>query len=69
MGKYQSLIRNEKTILVLNNEGELLAIEPNRDELSILDRRKLADDTWAYLGVFDGGILVRDLNALKVYRY
>ncbi len=69
MGKYQSLIRNEKTILVLNNKGELFAVEPNRDELSILDRRKLANDSWAYLGVVDGGILVRDLNALKVYRY
>ena len=69
MGKYQSLIRNDKVILVLNNEGELVAVEPNRDELTIVDKRKVADDSWAYLGVFDGGILVRDLKALKVYRY
>ncbi|XZE56503.1 PQQ-binding-like beta-propeller repeat protein [Planctomycetaceae bacterium SH139] len=69
MGKYQSLIRNDEVLLVLNNEGELITIEPNRDELTILDRRKVADDSWAYLGVFRGGIIVRDLNALKVYRY
>lgn len=69
MGKYQSLVRDDKTILVLNNEGELLSIELNRDQLSISDRRKVANDSWAYLGVFSGGILVRDLNALKVYRY
>ena len=69
MGKYQSLIRNDEVILVLNCEGELVAVEPNRDELTIVDKRKVADDSWAYLGVFDGGLLVRDLNALKVYRY
>jgi hypothetical protein len=69
MGKYQSLIRNDEIMLVLNNEGELLVVEPNRDALTIVDRKKVADDSWAYLGVFDGGLLVRDLKALKVYRY
>ncbi len=69
MGKYQSLIRNDQIILVLNCEGELIAVEPNREKLTILDKRKVAEDSWAYLGVFDGGLLVRDLKALKVYRY
>lgn len=69
MGKYQSLVRNDKTILILNSAGELSLVEPDRDALSISETRKVADDSWAYLGVFDGGILVRDLNALKVYRY
>jgi hypothetical protein len=27
MGKYQSLVRDEKTMLVLNNEGELLVVK------------------------------------------
>lgn len=69
MGKYQSLIRNDDVLLVLNCEGELLTIQLDRDKLTIIDKRKVADDSWAYLGVFDGGLLVRDLNALKVYRY
>ncbi len=69
MGKYQSLVRNDEIILVLNCEGELVAVEPNREQLTILDKRKVADDSWAYLGVFDGGLLVRDLHALKVYSY
>ena len=69
MGKYQSLIRNDEIILILNNEGELVSVEPNRDALTIVDTKKVADDSWAYLGVFDGGLLVRDLKALKVYRY
>ena len=69
MGKYQSLVRNEDLILALTNEGELMSVAPVRDELKITSRRKVADDSWAYLGVFDGGLLIRDLKALKVYRY
>ncbi len=69
MGKYQSLVRNDEIMLVLNSEGELIAVEPDREALSVVDKRKVADDSWAYLGCFDGGLLVRDLNALKVFRY
>ena len=69
MGKYQSLVSNDDVILTLSSRGELLAIETNRDRLNIIDRAKVADDSWAYLGVFEGGLLVRDLNSLKVYRY
>lgn len=69
MGKYQSLVRNDKILLALQNDGELLAIELSRDDLVIVDKKKVAEDSWAYLGVIDGGVLVRDLKALKVYRY
>lgn len=69
MGKYQSLVRNNDIILVLNDDGELLSIKPTRENLEIVDRKKVADNAWAYLGVFDGGLLVRDLNAIKVFRY
>jgi len=69
MGKYQSLLRNEEIMLILNNEGELLAVEPKRDAMTIVDKKKVADDSWSHLGVFDGGLLVRDLKALKVFRY
>lgn len=69
VGKYQSLVRNDKVLLALQNDGELLAIELSRDDLLIKDKRQVAQDAWAYLGVFPGGLLVRDLNGLKVYRY
>ncbi len=69
MGKYQSLVRNEDIVLVLDEGGELLSVAPNREEIQIRERLKVADDAWAYLGVFEGGLIVRDLNALKVYRY
>jgi outer membrane protein assembly factor BamB len=69
LGKYQSMVRNDQVLLVLNSDGELLVVRPNREDLTILDRRKVADDSWAYLGVSAQGLLIRDLNALKVYRY
>ena len=69
LGKYLSFVRNDRVLLALNSEGELMSVEPSRDSLNIWAKRKVADDSWAHLGVFDGGILVRDLNALKVYRY
>jgi outer membrane protein assembly factor BamB len=69
MGKYQSLVRNKDIILVLSADGELLSVKPTREKLEIVDRKKVADDAWAYLGVFDGGLLVRDLKAIKVFRY
>ncbi len=69
MGKYQSLVRNDDVMLVLDESGELLSVALNRDRLEILDRRKVADDCWAYLAVIDNGLIVRDLNALKVFRW
>ena len=54
---------------MLDADGELLAVKPTRKALEIVDQKKVADDAWAYLGVFDGGLLVRDLNAIKVFRY
>ncbi|KAA1260033.1 outer membrane biogenesis protein BamB [Rubripirellula obstinata] len=69
MGKYQSLVRNNDVLLALDEGGELLSIEQQRDGLEIRDRLKVADDAWAYLGVFKDGLIVRDLNSLKVYRY
>ena len=69
MGKYQSLIHNKDVLLVLDESGELLSVKLNRDELEILDRRKVANDSWAYLAVIKNGLVVRDLNALKVLRW
>lgn len=69
LGKYQSLVRNDQSILALVNTGELLLIKPSREKLEVVDRQKVAEDAWAYLAVFDDGFVVRDLNALKVYRW
>ena len=73
-GDYQTFIlggdaEGAPVLLALNSAGELTALKPDRDARTVLSRRKVAEDSWAHLGAFDGGLLVRDLNALKVYRY
>lgn len=69
LGKYQSLVRSRDAILALVNTGELLLIKPSREQLDVIDRRQVADDSWAYLAMIEGGFVVRDLDALKVYRW
>lgn len=69
MGKYQSLVHNQEFILGLSSDGELIVAEADPSELVIRSRKQVADEAWAYLGVFEGGLLVRDQNALKVFRY
>ncbi|QEG36117.1 PQQ-binding-like beta-propeller repeat protein [Bythopirellula goksoeyrii] len=69
VGKYQSLVRNRHAILGLSSRGELLLVKADPQNLVIQSTRQVADDSWGYLGVFDGGLLVRDLTSLKVFRY
>lgn len=69
LGKYWSLITNGEQILALNDKGELRLIEPSATEFKVRDEIKVADDSWAHLAVQDDLVIIRDLNALKVYRW
>ena len=68
-GKYWSMISNGNQILALDNSGELLLIEANDNELQIVDKIKVANDSWAHLAVQGDQVIVRDLAAIKVYRW
>lgn len=68
-GKYWSMVTNGEQLLALDNGGELMLIRANDDELSIIDRMQVAEDSWAHLAVQGEYVIVRDLNALKVYRW
>jgi outer membrane protein assembly factor BamB len=47
-----------------------LLIQANPEELQVLDTRRIADaETWAHLAVADDLIVIRELNALAVYRW
>ncbi len=69
MGKYWSLITNGDQILSLSNRGELRLIRPSDEKLEVIAEVKVADDSWAHLAVQDGFVIVRDLKALKVFRW
>ena len=68
-GKYWSCVKQENRMLALDERGELLLVEPDENEFRLVDRRKVATNSWAHLAVVDDLALVRDLNELIVYRW
>ena len=68
-GKYWSMVTNGNQILSLDSSGELFLIQASDDELKMVDQLKVADDSWAHLAVQGDYVIVRDLKALKVYRW
>lgn len=67
IGKYASMITDGKTIACLTADGTLRLIDADPTELRVLGEASVAEDSWAHLAMVDGGWIVRDLNALKVY--
>lgn len=68
-GKYWSMVTNGKQILALDNSGDLLLIQPDDNELKIVDRMKVANNSWAHLAVQGDKLIVRDLAAVKVFSW
>lgn len=69
MGKYQSMITDGQRIAALDQTGELILLEANPTELTIVDRQQVAKDSWAHLAISGRYLIVRDLHALKVFRF
>ena len=68
-GKYWSMIANGDKLLALDQRGELLLIEPSPDEFKLLDRRRVANDSWAHLAVAGNDLFIRDLAATKRFEW
>lgn len=68
-GKYWSMVANGDKLLALDQNGELLLIEASPDEFRLLDRRSVADDSWAHVAVVGKELFVRDLAALKRFEW
>ena len=68
-GKYWSLVANGRRLLALDQRGELLLIEASPDEFKLLDRRQVAEDSWAHVAIVNDQIFVRDLAAMKVFAW
>ena len=69
VGDYWSMASNGKDILALSDKGDLRLIAPNSAEYELKDEAKVADNSWAHLAIQGDKIIVRDLNALKVYTW
>lgn len=68
-GKYWSTVTDGTLILALDQEGELLLIRANPEKFDLIDRRKVADDSWAHLAISGKDLFIRDLKHLTLYRW
>lgn len=69
-GKYWSHVANGDRILALDERGELFMIRANPEKFELLDSRKVSEaPTWAHLAVVNQDLVVRELNAVAVYRW
>lgn len=68
-GKYWSMIGNGSKILALDERGDLLLINATPEKFDLLDRRKVAENSWAHVAVVGKEIFVRELQAMSVYRW
>lgn len=68
-GKYWSSVTQGDRILALDERGDLLLVEPSTKEFKLIDKQKVASNSWAHLAVVDDLVLVRDLGALIVHRW
>lgn len=68
-GKYWSVVANRSKMLALDERGELLLINATPDQFDLLDRRKIAENSWAHIAVVGDEVFVRELKAMAVYRW
>ncbi|MDZ4784298.1 MAG: PQQ-binding-like beta-propeller repeat protein [Planctomycetia bacterium] len=69
-GKYCSLVAQNDLILALDERGVLLLLRANPREFDLLDERKVSDDdAWAHIAVSGEDLIVRELNAVSVFRW
>ncbi len=68
-GKYWSMVANGDKLLALDQRGELLLIEPSPEEFKLVDRRRVADDSWAHLAIAGNDVFIRDLAATKRFEW
>lgn len=67
--KYWSMVANGTKVLALSDDGDLLLMDGSAEKFEIVDRKKVAEDSWAHLGVEGQYVLIRDLKSLKVFRW
>jgi outer membrane protein assembly factor BamB len=68
-GKYWSTVTDGEKILALDQNGELLLIRANPDKFDLIDRRQVADDSWAHIAVADRDVVIRALHHVALYSW
>lgn len=69
-GDYWSPVANGDKILALDQRGTLYLFRANPKKFELLEKRKVADaETWAHLAVAGDELVIRELNALSLWRW
>ena len=68
-GKYASMIAAGDKILALDQRGDLLMIKSNSQEFELIDKRKVADDSWAHVALTQDDVVVRDLKKVTLFKW
>ena len=69
-GKYWSMAVQGKSILALDERGELLLINATPKKFDLIDRRKISTQpTWAHLAICGSEVFIRELRSMAAYRW
>ncbi len=69
-GKYWSMVAQGDRILALDASGELLLLQANPEEFTLLDRKQVSEEsTWAHVAVSGKQIFVRSLTELIAFSW
>lgn len=69
-GQYWSMVLQGDRILALDEKGDLHFIRANPAKFELISTLKVSEDpTWAHLAVSGQEVVIRELNALAVYRW
>jgi len=69
-GEYCSLVANNDRILALDMNGQLILLQANPKEFTLLDQTEVAKaETWAHLAVCGSELYIRDLNGLTALHW
>lgn len=70
LGKYWSMVVQGDKILALDDDGQLYLIKANPERFELLGTKTVADGpTWAHLAVSGEDVLIRELEAVSLYRW
>lgn len=69
-GKYWSMATNGKSILALDEIGELLLIKPNTAEFELVERKKVSEEpSWAHIAISENQLFIRRQRGLDAYTW
>jgi len=68
-GKYASMVAAGDKILALDQRGDLLLIKANPLQFELMDKRKVAEDSWAHVAVTQNEVVVRALKRVTVFKW